>query len=132
MQLGITNEPAAERAREACLEVVMDRCMMIEHRRFLPDYKEAVNEAYRVLKSNGQLIAMVLNPESEYFKNHVQKGDSYFKRVRHTNLKEIERYFSKFFRINAEYFLGIKDNEVFETSDKSFASLYVIKGLKVK
>lgn len=99
---------------------------------FLPDYKEAINEAYRVLKPNGRLIAMVLNPESEYFKNHVRKGDSYFKRVRHMNLKEIERYFSKFFRISTEYFLGIKDTRVFETSDKNFASLYVIKGLKVK
>lgn len=33
MQLGITNELAAERAREAGLEVVMNRCMMIEHRK---------------------------------------------------------------------------------------------------
>lgn len=33
MQLGITNELAAERARKAGMEVVMDRCMMIEHRR---------------------------------------------------------------------------------------------------
>ena len=62
----------------------------------------------------------------------MQKEDSYFKRVRNTNLREIERYFSKFFRISAEYFLGIKDSQVFDASDKIFASLYVIKGLKVK
>jgi predicted CoA-binding protein len=34
MQLGVIHDEAAERAREAGLEVVMDRCMKIEHARF--------------------------------------------------------------------------------------------------
>lgn len=33
MQLGIINEKAAELAKSAGLEVVMDKCMMIEHKR---------------------------------------------------------------------------------------------------
>jgi predicted CoA-binding protein len=33
MQLGIVNEQAAEAAKKAGLIVVMDKCMMIEHRR---------------------------------------------------------------------------------------------------
>ena len=34
MQLGVIDEKSAEKAREAGLEVVMDRCMKIEHARF--------------------------------------------------------------------------------------------------
>jgi predicted CoA-binding protein len=34
MQLGVIHEKAAARAREAGLEVVMDRCVKIEHARF--------------------------------------------------------------------------------------------------
>ena len=34
MQLGIKNERAAEKARQAGLEVVMDKCTMVEHKRF--------------------------------------------------------------------------------------------------
>jgi hypothetical protein len=33
MQLGIVNEDAARKARDTGLDVVMDRCMKIEHRR---------------------------------------------------------------------------------------------------
>ena len=37
MQLGIINEQAAETARAAGLTVVMNRCMMREHMKLLPD-----------------------------------------------------------------------------------------------
>ncbi len=35
MQLGVVNEEAAEKPRDAGLTVVMDRCMMQEHKRLL-------------------------------------------------------------------------------------------------
>src|SRR5271168_2738725 len=38
MQEGVIHEEAAERARAAGLEVVMDRCILKDHRRMLQDY----------------------------------------------------------------------------------------------
>jgi predicted CoA-binding protein len=40
MQLGIINEKAAEKARKAGLTVVMDKCMMQEHRRLFKSNEE--------------------------------------------------------------------------------------------
>ena len=37
MQLGIINEQAAEMARQAGITVVMNRCMMQEHRKLFPN-----------------------------------------------------------------------------------------------
>jgi len=43
MQLGIVSEQAAETARSAGLKVVMDKCMMREHRRFFASNEEVSN-----------------------------------------------------------------------------------------
>lgn len=97
---------------------------------FLPNYKNAIREACRVLKQKGRLVAMIINPMSGYFKKRVRREGSYFRRIRHTSLREIENCIAKYFSVSAEYFLGIKDTEIFDTSDKNLASLYVINGLK--
>ncbi len=96
---------------------------------FVDDYQKAVEEAYRVTRANGKLLVMMLNPESEYFKKHIQKKGSYFKRIKHTNLREMKEDISRFYKITKqEYFLGIKGQQVFDSSDKKYASLYVLVG----
>jgi thioredoxin 1 len=40
MQLGIVNEPAAAKARDAGLEVIMDACMMMQHKRLFREDTE--------------------------------------------------------------------------------------------
>ena len=99
---------------------------------FLSNYRKAIQEAYRVTKPNGNLLVMMLNPESEYFHKHFQRTDSYFRRIKHTDLKEIEGYIRRFYQIKKEeYFLGIKGQQVFNTFDRRYASLYVIVGTNV-
>jgi len=98
---------------------------------FLSDYQNAVKEAHRATKQHGKILIMMLNPESEYFHEHKKKEDSYFRRIRHADLGKVGSFISNFYDIYwAEYFLGINRGQVFDTSDKRFASLYVIAGIK--
>ena len=97
---------------------------------FLEDYRKAVDEIARILERGGKFVAMILNPESEYFKSHIQRSGSYFTRIKHTHPKEMEEYISKFLATTGEYFLGIRGQEVFAARVKSLAALYVIKGTR--
>jgi len=98
---------------------------------FITNYKRAIQEAWRISRSNGKLLVIMLNPESLYFHEQTVDKDSYFRNVKHANLKEIEDYISQFYTvIKAEFFLGIMEKEIFETSDKKFASLYAVVGTK--
>jgi len=98
---------------------------------FLEDYRKAVEEIARVTKPNGKILVMMLNPESEYFKEEVKKPDDYFRKIKHINLKEIRNYISQFYTITKEeYFLGIEDEYIFDTNDERYASLYVVVGIK--
>jgi len=97
---------------------------------FIERYREAIKQTARVLRSGGKLLIMLLNPESEFFKEKVKNPDSYINKIRHTNLREIERTIAKYFPVKTEYFLGIKCNEIFQSQDSNLASLYVVKGEK--
>jgi len=107
-----------------------DAVFMVTTLEFVENYEKAIDEVARVLVPGGKLVVMTLNPESKYFKDHVQNEDSYFRKIKHTNLKEIERCIQKLFVASGEYFLGIQGVDVFDNNDKSLAALYIIKGIK--
>ena len=56
--------------------------------------------------------------------------DSYINKIKHNNLREIERVIAEYFSTQTEYFLEIKDQKIFKGQDPNLASLYVIKGKK--
>lgn len=98
---------------------------------FIMDYKKAVKEAFRVLKPTGKVLVLMLNPKSYYFQQEYSDKKSYIRRnIKHTDIKELERFLSRYFSLKTEYFLGIKNESVFDTTNPKFAGLYVIKGIK--
>ncbi|MBN2181156.1 MAG: class I SAM-dependent methyltransferase [Sedimentisphaerales bacterium] len=108
-----------------------DAVIYIASMQFIEDYRQAIKEAARVLRKDGRILVMLLNTESDFFKSKRSNPASYVNKIRHTNLKEIEKTISGYFSVQTEYFLGIEDEEIFQSSDSSLAGLYVVKGKKV-
>ena len=61
MQLGIINKEAANRATEAGLTVIMDRCMMIEHKRLSAENDP---ELEQIRERKKQKLALIAKPEA--------------------------------------------------------------------
>ncbi len=110
-------------------EKSLDCAYSITALEFIEDSERAVQEMARVLVPGGKLLAMMLNPESEYFKSHIKKEGSYFRKVQ-SEPKAIEKHMKKYFSTESEYFLGIKGKKVFDSNDPDLASLYVVTGIK--
>ena len=105
-----------------------DAVLYVASMQFIDKYREAVSETFRVLRPGGRLLAMLLNPESEFFKEKAGNPDSYINKMKHTSLRDIEKTITEYFSVQTEYFLGIKDKGIFESQNPDLASLYVIKG----
>lgn len=107
-----------------------DAVIYVASLQFVADYRKAIKEAARVLRPDGKVIAMLLNPVSAFFKDRFSDPNSYVSRIRHTDLKAIEDVIAERFAVQTEYFLGVKGNSVFESTDATDAALYIVAGMK--
>lgn len=108
-----------------------DAVIFVASLQFIDNYEKAIQETKRVLRPKGRLLVMLLNPESEFFKEKRKQPDSYVNKIKHPNLMQIEETIQKYFDpVKAEYYLGIKGKKIFESKDPRLAALYVIQGVK--
>ncbi|MBN2517939.1 MAG: class I SAM-dependent methyltransferase [Candidatus Altiarchaeota archaeon] len=111
-------------------EASFDGVFFVTSLEFLQDYKRALSEVYRVLCGGGKMIALILNPESNYFKERIKKGGYIKENIKHADLRAIRECAEGKFDLAEEYFLGIKDGKITDSKDPKIASLYVIRGIK--
>lgn len=98
---------------------------------FIEGYRQSLIEAKRVLRPGGRLIAMLLNPASAFFKRKMAESDSYVRRIRHTDLKEVESaILAEGFEVQSEFFLGIHEDLIFSSKAPESAALYIVQGIK--
>jgi ubiquinone/menaquinone biosynthesis C-methylase UbiE len=108
-----------------------DAVIYVASLQFIDNYKQAIQETARVLKPNGKLIAILLNPMSEFFEMKRRQADSYINKIKHPYLAPIKKAIQKQFSlIKTEYYLGIRNEQIFESQDPKSAVLYVIQGIK--
>jgi len=107
-----------------------DAVIYVASLQFIEDYRKAVEKSAQVLRPAGKLIVMLLNPQSAFYKEKAQDPTSYVRKIRHTNLEEIESALAEHFPIQTEYFMGVKDGKIFKSQAPAEASLYVIRGTR--
>ena len=111
-------------------DAAFDVVLYIVSLQFIENYRTALEQTAQILKPGGRIIAMLLNPTSEFFKTRYASENSYVRKLRHTNLQGLEQVAAEWFDIQGEYFLGIDGEELFDSADSITAALYVIKGVK--
>lgn len=107
-----------------------DAVIYVASLQFIEDYGKALQRSVDVLRPEGKMIAMLLNPESDFLKKMLLDPDSYVTLIRHTNLNQIENVIAESFTIQTEYILGVRGENIFESKKPSEAALYVIVGNK--
>ncbi len=111
-------------------ESSFDAVIYVASLQFIEDYRKALQQSFKVLRTEGRIIVMLLNPQSNFFKQRRLEPDSYVNLIRHTDLCEIEDALGKFFDIKTEYILGVRDEKIFVSKSPDEAALYVIVGKK--
>lgn len=107
-----------------------DAAIYVVSLQFVDDYRLAIEKTAAVLRPDGKLIVMLLNPASVFFKEKSEDPNSYITKIKHTDLKAMEDVIAEFFTVHSEYFLRIDDNDISAGKNETDAALYIISGIR--
>jgi len=108
-----------------------DAIIYVASLQFIENFEKALQESERILRPAGTLLAMLLNPKSFFFEEKRSDPASYVNKIKHVDLDGIEKTISQIFIIKkTEYFLGIRGEDIFNSNDPRYASLYCIRAKK--
>lgn len=113
-------------------EASFDAAIFVASLQFIENYRSAIERTSTVLRPEGIFLAMLLNPASAFFKKMKIEPDAYVHFIRHPDLREIEKEAARHFVLQTEYALGIRGENIFESTNPSDAALYVMVGRKAK
>ena len=108
--------------------VGVDTVFFVATLEFIPEIGSALAEANRVLRSDGVLAALWLNTRSTSVQSNLQREGSYFQQMAHRDTDELATTIADSVDVEREYFLGIRNESVFETDDHEEAALPAVAG----
>lgn len=112
------------------LESSFDAVIYVASLQFIEDYRRALQQSFKVIRPGGKIVIMLLNPQSDFFKQRCREPDSYVNMIRHTDLKEMEKTMGELFTLQTEYILGVRGEEIFASNSPDEAAIYAIVGKK--
>jgi len=107
-----------------------DAAIYVASLQFVDDFRKALEKTASVLRPNGRIVVMLLNPASTFFQERFRDPNSYVSRIKHTDQKAIEDAVARSFAANTEYFLCIDGDDVSAAASGTDAALYIILGTK--
>jgi len=93
---------------------------------FIDNYKKAIEEADRILKKKGKLIAILLNTSSLYFRQRYKEGGYIKENIKHLDIEKIIQYIKGKFLIKKENLFKIENNKLIKPGN----TVYGIVGIK--
>jgi ubiquinone/menaquinone biosynthesis C-methylase UbiE len=109
-------------------EASFDVVVYIASLQFVTNYQQALARTAQVLRPDGRVIALLLNPDSCFFKERHADTGSYVRNLKHADLQAIERAMMQFFDVRGEYALGLAGDTIIDRQTADTAALYVLHG----
>jgi ubiquinone/menaquinone biosynthesis C-methylase UbiE len=106
----------------------VDAVVFVATLEFISEIDTVLQEATRVLRSGGRIVALILNTRSEYVQSNLQRDGSYFQQMVHRNSEALADRVLDTVDGTQEYVLGIADETVVESSDPTTAAVTAVVG----
>ncbi|MBN2085541.1 MAG: class I SAM-dependent methyltransferase [Anaerolineales bacterium] len=111
-------------------EESFDAVIYVASLQFIDHYRTALDKSALVLRPNGRILILLLNPESGYFSIKSRDAGSYISKIKHTDLKAIEAAVQERFAVRGEYYLSVEGSTVSAGPADAGSVLYILSGVK--
>ncbi|GAB3316911.1 class I SAM-dependent methyltransferase [Haloplanus salinarum] len=109
----------------------VDAVVFVATLEFISEIEAVLKEATRVLRSGGRIVALILNTRSEYVQSNLRRDGSYFQQMVHRDSEALADRVLNTVDGTQEYFLGIADETVVESSDPTTAAVTAVVGTPI-